>query len=153
MINNGYFHGVLTWASSDKDEHTKFYDKFKDIPLVTITLKLDNHTCITIDTYTGMKTAVNHLIKHHGYKKIAFIRGPEKHVYAQERYRAYLDALKENGITKNDLIITSCYEWGYQNGIDAINELLVERKLKLKKWQKGNIRFRDFATILIRKWI
>ncbi|MBN2546790.1 MAG: substrate-binding domain-containing protein [Spirochaetes bacterium] len=132
LIDIDNFDGILTWASSDKDEHIKFYDKFKDFPLVSITLKIDNHPCITIDTYSGMKTAVNHLIQHHGYKKIAFIKGPEKHVYAQERFRAYTDSLKENGVAINENIITRSYEWGYQDGIDAINELLVEKKLKLK---------------------
>ena len=39
-----------------------------------------------------MKKGIKHLILDHGYKKIAFIGGPETHYPTAQRYKAYLVA-------------------------------------------------------------
>ena len=45
-----------------------------------------------------MRAVVSHLVEVHGRARIAFIRGPEYHQEAEERYRAYLDVLADYGI-------------------------------------------------------
>ena len=53
-----------------------------------------------------MKQVIDHLIKDHGYTKIAYIRGPEKHVAANQRFKAYVECLKENNIPYNGRLLT-----------------------------------------------
>ncbi len=69
-----------------------------------------------------------HLIETHGYRKLAFIRGPEEHYYAQERFRAYQDVLKSLDLAINPKLITRPLQW--EAGSEAIEILLDERGLE-----------------------
>ena len=62
--------------------------------MVSVTLPMEGIPTVLIDSYQGMRDMIAHLVQLHGYKRLAFIRGPEGHYYAQERFRAYEDALK-----------------------------------------------------------
>ncbi|MDC7218917.1 MAG: methyl-accepting chemotaxis protein [Spirochaetales bacterium] len=98
--------GVLTWASNTADEKTVFYSKrIGDIPIVTLTLPIDSYPVVQIDSYTGMKLAVKHLIEVHGRDKIVFIPGNETNNYYNERFQGYKDALKEAGVAVNPQLI------------------------------------------------
>ena len=56
-----------------------FHDKFPDLPIVGLGVEVENHPAIFVDNYAGMHTAITHLVEHHGYERIAFIRGPHGH--------------------------------------------------------------------------
>ena len=71
---------------------------------------------------------LSHLIEFHGYKRLAFIRGPEEHYYAQERYRAYLDTLQLHNLPFIPELVTRPLRW--EAGVEAINLLLDERGLR-----------------------
>ncbi len=133
LVNKKLLKGIISWVSSDINEYVNFFERFKDIPLVSLTLHLKGHPVICIDSYSGMKEEVNHLIKDHGYAKLGFIRGPEKHVYAQERYQAYIDALEENRILYDERLVTPYGSWLAKTGVDGVKKLLEERKLIPKK--------------------
>jgi DNA-binding LacI/PurR family transcriptional regulator len=133
LINKNQIQGILTWASSDYDEYIKFYDRFPNIPLVGLTLQIKKNPYISIDSYYGMKELITHLVEVHNYKKIAFIRGPENHIYAKERYQAYLDTLKSFDIPINNDLITPPLKWSNEDGKKAIKFFLDEKKLKLKQ--------------------
>ena len=62
------------------------------------------------------------------YRRLAFIRGPEEHYYAQERYRAYLDSLQASTCLSIPELITRPLPW--EAGAEAIEILLDERGLK-----------------------
>ena len=53
---------------------------------------------VSIDNYAVMKKLVEHLIKEHGAKVFNFISGPEENPEAKARYKAFRDALSENGL-------------------------------------------------------
>ncbi len=53
---------------------------------------------IGINDFSSARNAVRHLIAS-GRKKIAFLNGPKRFVYAQERQRGYEKALEESGIS------------------------------------------------------
>jgi Periplasmic binding protein-like domain len=68
-----------------------------------------------------------HLIKSHGCRRIAFVRGPENHFGAQERYQAYIDTLLEHSLHPSPDLISPPVDW--IEGAIAMTCLLDERKL------------------------
>ena len=49
---------------------------------------LCRHPHVLADNYQGMRDAVSHLIEHHGYRRIAFLRGPKGAQEEVLRFRA-----------------------------------------------------------------
>jgi DNA-binding LacI/PurR family transcriptional regulator len=128
--NSTLFDGIITWASSDNDKYVSYYKKF-NIPIISISLNLNDSHHVVIETYQGMKNGILHLINEHKLRKIAFIRGPEKHIYAQERYQAYVDALKESQIPYDEKLVSPYGEWSSIRGKKCISMFLDERKLTI----------------------
>ena len=71
--------GLVTWASSfyefiDDETIKKTFSSLKPLPMVDIGyLDLPGIPCVRIDNDFSMFLVMEHLIKHHGYKKFAFI--------------------------------------------------------------------------------
>jgi methyl-accepting chemotaxis protein len=127
--------GMMSWASSIStyvtfDENRTFHEHYHPLPVVPFGGSVDGFPCLLIDGYTGMRSAITHLIETHGCRQIAFIRGPEGHSQAQERYRAYIETLKAHGLPVDSRLITTPHHWDAQSGKEAMLLLLDERKLR-----------------------
>ncbi|MFL7793018.1 MAG: substrate-binding domain-containing protein, partial [Anaerolineae bacterium] len=127
--------GIVSWASMignyiGVDELEAFHDRYHPLPIVTIGRTLADFSSVLIDSYEGMREAVTHLIEVHGYRRLAFIRGPESHVYAQGRYRAYLETLEAHGLPVDPNLVTPAAFWGPATGREAIRLLLDQRGLR-----------------------
>ena len=127
--------GVVSWASSignyvTADEIRIFHEHYRPLPMVTIGKILEGIPGLLMDSYEGMRDAIVHLIRDHGYRRIAFIRGPENHLYAQQRYHAYTEALKAYGISLDPNLVTPHFSWESFRGREAMRLLLDERKLR-----------------------
>ncbi|MBR2281641.1 MAG: substrate-binding domain-containing protein [Spirochaetales bacterium] len=126
---------AIVWTSSmtnplDADAVTQRFKAIKDIPHVTISGKNSIEpecTDITFEAYSGMVRVVQHCIEEHNSRRIAFIRGPENHSSAQERFQAYRDALDEHGIEFDPLIVSDPFPW--DSGTAAIRQLVIDRHL------------------------
>lgn len=141
LVNTENLDGLISWASSigsgSSVEHiTDFHKEFGSLPYVTIGQKILNHTEVSFDAYAGMKELAKHFIEKHGAKKIAFVRGPQNHESAQDRFRGYYDAVKEAGILDENLI-TDGTNWS--EGEVAAKQLYEER---------GLVPGRDFDALL-----
>lgn len=131
FCNSDNFDGLISWASSisngvPKEKSIEFHQKFGSLPFVTIGQKIENHPDISFDAYSGMKKLTEHLIKVHGVKKIAFIKGPENHQSAEDRFRGFFDAVNEAEILDENLIIENT-DW--QEGEKGAKTLYEEKKL------------------------
>ncbi|MBN1810677.1 MAG: substrate-binding domain-containing protein [Anaerolineae bacterium] len=129
--------GVVSWASIlghyvGASELAAFHEQYRPLPLVTIGRTLEGLPSLLMDSYEGMREAVTHLIEVHGYRRLAFIRGPESHVYAQGRYRAYVETLEAHGLPVDPNLITPPAPWGPATGREAVRLLLDERGLRPK---------------------
>jgi DNA-binding LacI/PurR family transcriptional regulator/curved DNA-binding protein CbpA len=82
----------------DNKHKAQFLKKFAGTPVITITAHIDGYPCIMLDNRTGMKEAIEHLIKVHGCKKIGMVSGPKTSDDALERLDVYKETLEENGI-------------------------------------------------------
>jgi DNA-binding LacI/PurR family transcriptional regulator/signal transduction histidine kinase len=113
------------------DELNRFRSRFKNIPVVSIAQELAGTYTVRVDNTTGLKLLINHLIKDHGYKNIAVIKGPEKNLEAIERLSAFKQALAENGICfSEELAVPGLFT--EQSGYDATMLLLAKKDLRIE---------------------
>ena len=120
--------GALSLYASQK-EIQAFCDRYRPLPMVSIAVALEGIPSVLVDNVTGLRDAVNHLIETHGRRRIAFIRGPEGHVEANARYRAYAEALAAHGLPLNPDLIASG-DFSQPSAVEAMRVLLDERKLR-----------------------
>lgn len=96
----------------------KLLESYRGIPIVTVGEGHEGYHSVTINNYSGMHKIVDHLIETHGYKKIAFIKGPPC-TDAEIRFQAYCDALSAHGLAIDpELVYTGNFL--YESGSDAI---------------------------------
>jgi DNA-binding LacI/PurR family transcriptional regulator/anti-anti-sigma regulatory factor/putative methionine-R-sulfoxide reductase with GAF domain len=105
-------------------------DFLSPLPMMGIAQVLD-FPSVVVDNAVGMREAVAHLVEVHGYRRIAFVRGPEGNREAALRYRAYADVLAEHDIPLDpDLVAPGTFD--ALAGEDAIPLLLDERKVEFE---------------------
>lgn len=133
LANATCLDGLITWSSSlggvvGPSEVQAFHQRFYPLPMVSLAQFMEGTPTVSVDSYLGMRALLSHLIEGHRYKRLAFIRGPEEHYYAQERYRAYLDSLQTFNLPLDSKLVTRPLPW--EAGAEAIELLLDERGLK-----------------------
>ncbi|MBN1698058.1 MAG: substrate-binding domain-containing protein [Spirochaetales bacterium] len=105
-----------------------FFARFDYIPLVSIATQMENVPSVVVDNELGMRDLMNHLIEVHGYRRLAFIGGPEHNADATQRLYVYKDVLRLSGIEYDqDLYIVGDFEM--LTGQAAIHTLIGERKV------------------------
>ncbi|MFH2114980.1 MAG: LacI family DNA-binding transcriptional regulator, partial [Spirochaetota bacterium] len=135
---------LISWGSSIGGavairELEKFHRALDPLPYVTIAHKMDGHPSVKFDAYAGMKSLMLHFLEVHRARKIAFIRGPSNHLSAEDRFRAYKDALTESGIGDEGLsqLVSDPFPWS--DGEAAVIQLCESR---------GLVPGRDFDTLV-----
>jgi DNA-binding LacI/PurR family transcriptional regulator/signal transduction histidine kinase len=112
----------------DVEFQRRFCEQLKPLPLRMMGLIDVNVPSTTIDNTAGLREVIRHLIVKHGYRRLAFLRGPLQNKDAEERYRVYQDVLAEYEIPFDpNLVIQG--EFLYINGADAVRVLWDERKV------------------------
>jgi len=91
---------------STKEELDAFCSQFEDIPIISIPELINGATNILVDNKSGMGRVISHLIEAKGCRRIAFIRGPDKNVEAEERFDAYKITLAAHHIPFDPQLIT-----------------------------------------------
>jgi hypothetical protein len=125
--------GLVSWSSAlggvlGPAEVQAFHSRYQPLPMVSLAQFMEGIPTVALNSYQGMRTLLTHLIEVHHYRRLAFIRGPEEHYYAQERYRAYLDTLQAYDLPLIPELVTRPLRW--ESGAEAINILLDERGLR-----------------------
>src|SRR5512133_21571 len=133
LASADYLDGMVSWASSlggvlNPSDIIAFHQRFQHLPMVSLVQFVEGFPTVAVNSYQGMRELLTHLIQVHGFTRLAFIRGPEGHFYAQERYRAYLDTLQFYDLPLMPELVTRPLRW--ESGADAVQILLDERGLK-----------------------
>jgi signal transduction histidine kinase/DNA-binding LacI/PurR family transcriptional regulator/AraC-like DNA-binding protein len=133
LASNQSLDGLITWSSTlggvlGPAEIRAFHQRYHPLPMVSLAQFMEGMPTVSVDSYLGMRALLAHLIERHGFRRLAFIRGPEEHYYAQERYRAYLDSLQSLNLPLVPALVTRPLPW--EAGAEAIEILLDERGLK-----------------------
>ena len=96
---------------------------FNPLPVVGIGTKFPGIPTVSAENRRGMRNLLSHLLKDHGYRRIAFISGPGVSQEAEERLAGYCDALAEYGIQEDpELIIPG--DFSFHSGVSAVHTLL-----------------------------
>jgi LacI family transcriptional regulator len=117
--------GILASTAKETHDFSHFREVMqRRIPLVIFDRAIEDIgiPSVVIDDYKGAYIATKHLIDQ-GYRRIAHISGQDYIKIFNERRRGYLDALKDNGIEPDSLLI---YDGNVsiEAGKDAINYFL-----------------------------
>ncbi len=97
-------YGVIT-SLLEPEEKKSFLKEFGDVPILLLVGSEEGYQSITIDNKTGIKQAVEHLVKFHDCKKVGFVSGPKTNQDARERLEAYRDAVREYGLEESEKLI------------------------------------------------
>ena len=127
--------GMILFISSMrnlvKEEYaSKLLKKYRKVPIVTLSEVLPETPAVIVDNDKGMRELMEHMVVTHGYKRIAFLKGPENNVEAQTRFDIYKQVLKEHNISYDEELVF----WGnftYDSGRDAIKFFLDKKKVKM----------------------
>lgn len=133
LVDPAAFDALVIWLAGltlrvNLEEVRVFCERYRPLPIVTAGVQLPGFPGVTVDNYHGMRDVVTHLIEAHGRSRVAFIRGPENHQEAEERYRAYRGALREHGLAFDpDLVVQGDFK--ESSGPTAVSELLDRRRV------------------------
>lgn len=109
LVKPDQFDGVLLSADlahgASRKELEEFCRTFAALPVVSFAIPLEGITSFLADNEGGMRALIRHLIEEHGYKRIAFIRGPQGQVEAEQRFHAYREELKAHHIPFDERLV------------------------------------------------
>ncbi|MBN2118734.1 MAG: substrate-binding domain-containing protein, partial [Anaerolineales bacterium] len=136
--------GLFIWSATldwfiSREEMAAFCRRYHALPVVSGARAFEGIPTVLMDDYQGMRQIMLHLIEHHGYRRIAFIRGPEGHVGAQERYRAYIETLAAYGIPFDpSLVPLPGIDWEKAAAAAMVRQLLDERHVTFEAVAAAN---------------
>ncbi len=124
--------GLVIWSDYlthyvDVAHIQAFCEQYRPLPLVTIGL-IAGFPNVLVDQYQGTYQLMQHLIDDHGYRRFACLRGIVGNREAEERYRAYMDALTAYNIPlEPDAVVIGDFKAA--SGKEAIRVLFDERQV------------------------
>lgn len=96
--------GIL-FQSTDKEKMLEFLKGFGNLPIVTLSVECEGYPCVRYDCRPGLAGVINHLIDHHGCRRIAFIAGPDGQKDSDERLEVYRSCLAEKKIPYDERLV------------------------------------------------
>ncbi|MBN2802436.1 MAG: GGDEF domain-containing protein [Deltaproteobacteria bacterium] len=128
FARNSHLDGVIVFSGSMTEHHgnsftKEFCKKLSEIPLITVSEKVEDYPSILVENGSGVLSMVEHFVTHHNLNRIAFVRGPHDHQEAEERYNAYKKGLQLNNIKFDPELVV---DGGFLpvDGVNAIKHLI-----------------------------
>jgi len=102
--------GLICWTSilasyTTKEIATSFILDGREIPIVSIGMDIPGAINLFPDDYQGAYDSVVHLIRAHGFTRIACFTGAQHKESARKRYQGYCDALQHEGIAYDPALV------------------------------------------------
>jgi signal transduction histidine kinase/DNA-binding LacI/PurR family transcriptional regulator len=129
LIDPADVDGCLFWTQRTDEAAESVMRRFSGRPAVSISVSHADRPTLYLSNRRGMQDLMDHLIGYHGYRKIAFIRGPLGHPGAAERFDVYRERLREAGIPENPDLVTAPGKWHTRTGKEGVRSLLADRNL------------------------
>lgn len=111
------------------EEIGPYFQKFKGVPLVTISVKIPGIPAVLVDNKKGLKDLVRHLIRKHHCHSIALIVGPESNDEAKARYQSCLEVFDEEGVPFHPELLYRG-DFNYVTGRNGTAHFLTHKRLK-----------------------
>ncbi len=143
LIKPGQFDGILLAADMGHgppaDDIKNFCRAFAPTPIASFAIRAEGVSSFIADNDGGMRAIIRHLIEVHGYKRIAFIRGPQRQLEAEQRFEAYQRELQAHNIPFDERIVVEG-NYSPESGRAAVRTLLDERGLRIQAIAASNDR-------------
>jgi serine phosphatase RsbU (regulator of sigma subunit)/DNA-binding LacI/PurR family transcriptional regulator len=104
------------------DEFNEFLGHYRHLKTVALAPANGSIPAVYVDNRKGMRALVEHMVIHHSYRKIVFIKGPVGNIEAEERFQVFREVLQENAIPVDPQRIQPG-DFTRNCGSDAINRL------------------------------
>jgi DNA-binding LacI/PurR family transcriptional regulator len=105
----------------------RYCERYRPLPICSIAVQLGEMSSVCIDNESGIRVVIEHLVRVHGTRRIAFVRGPVANAEAERRFAVYKQALDSNGISFSpELVAVGDFE--QRGGREAVATLLERRK-------------------------
>jgi diguanylate cyclase (GGDEF)-like protein len=133
-VDAGHIDGIIALSGAianfcTPEKLLKIYSRFNKVPLVSVGTELKGKSSVTVHNAGGMYDIISHLIKHHGKRRIAFIRGPEHSHDAQDRFEAYKKVLQDCAMPFEPKLVAPG-DFLIPSGKQAVALFMDERKVK-----------------------
>ncbi|MCL4269671.1 MAG: substrate-binding domain-containing protein [Anaerolineales bacterium] len=143
LIKPGQFDGILLAADIahglSLDEIDNFCRSFYPMPIASFAVPGRDVTSFMADNEGGMRAILRHLIEEHQYGRIAFIRGPQGQVEAEQRFLIYREELRAHDIRYEERLVLDG-DYSPESGRAAVRTLLDERGMKVQAIVAANDR-------------
>ncbi len=143
LIKPGQFDGILLAADMghgpSAEDIKNFCRVFAPTPIASFAIQAEGVSSYLADNIGGMRAMIRHLIEVHGYKRIAFIRGTQGQLEADQRFEAYKQELEAHDIPFDDRIVVEG-NYSPESGRAAVRTLLDERGLRIQAIAASNDR-------------
>ncbi|MCR4645663.1 MAG: EAL domain-containing protein [Oscillospiraceae bacterium] len=132
LMNPDRFDSAVILKDSIQTENAaeQLERSIKDVfqkPIVVIEKDSELFPSICTDCYSAIFELIDHLIRVHGCKDIAFLTGKKWHKHSQERLQAYKDAMAGAGLEVSEERIIYGDFW-YQSGEICAEDLMADGK-------------------------
>ena len=108
----------------------RYCDRYRPLPMCSIAVQLGEMSSVCIDNESGIRATIEHLVRVHGKRHIAFVRGPEANAEAERRFAVYTQTLEGNGIAFSpELVAIGDFE--QRGGREAVVALLQQRNVAI----------------------
>lgn len=98
-------------------------------PVISIDQHYGAINSVCIDNYAASRKIVEHMVVEHNCKKLQFVGGYKDYIDSEERYRAFVDVLTENGL-EIDQRYVGFYYFLFSDGEAALKSI-VDNNLEL----------------------
>ncbi len=98
------------------------------LPISSVGSELPGASSVLVDNEAGMRDALDHLTRHHGHRRIAYVRGPVTIAEAELRFSVYRQALEHAGLDFDAQLVCQG-DFSRASGAQALRELLDVRGL------------------------
>ena len=105
------------------DEAKSFCEKYRPLPLVSISMEIENAISVLVDNRHGMRELVVHLVEQHGFRRFGFVKGRIGNQDAIDRFNVFQEVLEEYHLPLDPRYIYQG-DFTVNSGIEAAKDLI-----------------------------
>jgi len=114
LVQPGSFDGIiaistLLGAFRGPQRVSQLIDTYKPANLCSFGIALPGVPSLVLDDRTGMETVVEHMVRNHGCRRLAFLTGVPQNPEAEARFAAYRDVLARHAIDFDPALVACGY--------------------------------------------
>lgn len=95
--------GTVGFFLSDA-QRKDFLSQYRDMKIIVLESEVEGYPSMLFDM-GGLREEIEHIIRVHGKRKLAFLSGPENNHVADERLEVFRQVMKENGLEYDESYI------------------------------------------------